>query len=181
MGLRPSTQQERSLAARSMLAVERDAVQFHAMIDQAKAQLLGDAALQNFELLIDELYHVAGLDVDQMIVMGFCGGFVARAAVTEIMPFQDPGFLEQPDGPINGRDRNAAVDRGGAGMERLHVRMIFRFREDTCDHPPLLRNAETFLGAQRFDIDSASHPGWIRVETRSSQWAVMETDLRGLH
>jgi hypothetical protein len=39
------------------------------VIDEAEAELLGDLALQRLELVVDELDDVAGLDVDQMVVM----------------------------------------------------------------------------------------------------------------
>src|SRR5215210_5587901 len=47
-------------------AVEGDAVQLHAMVDEAEAELLGDPFLKLFEILIDEFDDVAGFDVDQM-------------------------------------------------------------------------------------------------------------------
>ena len=39
---------------------------------------------------------------------------VARAAVAELVPLKDPGFLEQPDRPVDGGDRNSRIDRRGA-------------------------------------------------------------------
>ena len=39
------------------------------MVDEAEAELLGDPLLQRLELVVDELDDVAGLDVDQMVVM----------------------------------------------------------------------------------------------------------------
>ena len=53
-----------------MFAVEGDAVELHAVVDEAEAELLGDALLQRLELVVDELDDLAGLDVDQMVVMG---------------------------------------------------------------------------------------------------------------
>ena len=50
--------------AGSVLAVDADAVKLHPVIDQAVTQLLGDLALQRFELGIDELYHLAAFYVD---------------------------------------------------------------------------------------------------------------------
>ena len=77
------------------------------MVDQAEAELLGDPPLQRLQFLIDEFDDVAGLDVDQMVVMGLRRRFVARAAVAEIVPFQDARFLEQADGAVDGGDRDA--------------------------------------------------------------------------
>src|SRR5687768_9662137 len=81
----------------SAAAVEGDAVQLHAMVDEAEAKLLGDPLLQLFQVLVDELDHFAGLDVDQMVVVGVRRGFVARTAVAELVALENPSFLEQPD------------------------------------------------------------------------------------
>src|SRR6478735_6335086 len=70
----------------SAIAVEGDAVQLHAVVDEAEAELFGDALLQQLELVVGELDHVSGLDVDQMVVMRFRRSFVARAAVAELVP-----------------------------------------------------------------------------------------------
>ncbi len=56
---------------RLRLAIEADAVQFHAMVDQAEAQLLGDRLLQLLQFRIDEFDDLARLDVDQVIVVRF--------------------------------------------------------------------------------------------------------------
>ena len=81
------------------------------MVDEAEAELLGDPPLQRFELLVDELDDIAGLDVDQMVVMLVRRGFVAGAAVAEFVAREDPGFLEQADRPVDGGDRDFGVDR----------------------------------------------------------------------
>src|SRR6185436_10148441 len=65
----------------SIVAAEDDAVKLHAVIDQAEAELLGDPALERFQLFVDELDDVAGLDVDEMVVMALGCGLVAGAAV----------------------------------------------------------------------------------------------------
>jgi hypothetical protein len=46
-----------------------DAVQLHAMIDETEAEALGNSLLQFLELVVDEFDHIAGLDIDQMIVV----------------------------------------------------------------------------------------------------------------
>ena len=76
------------------------------MIDQAIAKLLGDPPLEHFELLVDEFDDLAGLDVDQMVVMRFRRGFVARAAIAEFMALENPRLLEQADGAIDRCDRD---------------------------------------------------------------------------
>src|SRR6478672_7895913 len=67
------------------LAIEGDAVELHPMVDEAEAEPLRNALLQSLELVVDELKDVAGLDIDQMIVVAFRRGFVARAAVPKLV------------------------------------------------------------------------------------------------
>ena len=64
------------------------------MIDETESELLGDLALKLLELFIDEFDDIAGLDVDQMIVVSGIRGLVAGTPVAEIMPFEDPRLLE---------------------------------------------------------------------------------------
>src|SRR3546814_1001768 len=51
------------------------------------------------------------------LVMRLGRGFVARAAVAEIVAVEDARFFEQPHGAVNGRDRDAAVDLRCAFIE----------------------------------------------------------------
>jgi len=76
----PATAARRSPISRReglAIAVEGDAVKLHAMIDEAEAEALGDALLERLQLVVDEFDDVAGLDVDQMVVVRFRRGFVA--------------------------------------------------------------------------------------------------------
>src|SRR3954467_8544807 len=88
-------------AAGSAIAGEGDAVELHSVIDEAEAEPFGDALLQRLELVVDELDDVAGFDVDQMIMVRFRRRFVARAAVAELVPLEDSGFLEQANGAVD--------------------------------------------------------------------------------
>ena len=140
-----------------LLAVDGNAVQLHPMVDQAEAQLLGDPPLELLELLVDELDDVAGLDVDEMIVMGGVRRLIAGSAVAEIMAFQDPGFLEQPNRPVDGGDRDSRIDGGGARMERFDVGMVLGFRKHPGNDLALLGDPQPLLRAKRLDIDLPRH------------------------
>src|SRR3546814_4073766 len=107
----------RSRSATSILAIERDAIKLHAVIDEAEAQPLGDLLLELLKLGIDEFEHLAGLDVDQVIVVRFGRGLVARMAVAEIMAIEDAGLLEQPHRAVDGRDRE---DRKSTRLNSSH-------------------------------------------------------------
>src|SRR4051812_40297089 len=139
------------------VASERDAVQLHAMVDQAEAQFLGDALLQQFEIVIDELDDVAGLDVDQMVVVGFGRGLVARSPVAEFMALEDSRFLEQPNRPVDRRDRDVGVDGRRPGVQRFDVGMVLAVAEHARDRLALLGNPEALVGAEGFDVDGSGH------------------------
>jgi hypothetical protein len=127
------------------------------MIHQSETQLLGDPALQGFELWIDEFDHPASLDIDQMIVMGLGRRLIAGGAFAEIMPLEDAGFLEQPHRPVNGGDGNPRVHGRGPGVQRLDIGMILGLRQDARDHAPLLGDPKSFFVAELLDVDFAGH------------------------
>ena len=51
------------------VAVERDAVQLHPMVNEPEAELLGNPPLKRLQLFVDELDDVSRLHVDQVIVV----------------------------------------------------------------------------------------------------------------
>ena len=58
-------------------AIAGNAIELHAMIDQTEAEPVGNPPLQFLKLLVSEFDDLAGLHVDQMVMMGFGGGFIA--------------------------------------------------------------------------------------------------------
>src|SRR3546814_16300222 len=103
----------RSRSATSILAIERDAIKPHAVIDEAEAQPLADLLLELLKLGIDEFEQLAGLDVDQVIVVRFGRGLVARTAVAGLMALVDADLHEQPLRAVHVRARAARnYDRG---------------------------------------------------------------------
>jgi len=146
------------------VAVERDAVQLHSVVDEAKAKLFRDPFLQRLEFFVDEFDNGTRLDVDQVIVMLVGCRFVTGATVSEFVPRKNPGFFEQANGAVDGCDRNFRIDRGGALVQCLDVGMIFGFGKDPGDDPPLLRNPKTFVGAKRLDVDDCvAHEMKLRI------------------
>src|SRR6476646_1563141 len=83
------------------IAIEGDAVELHPVIDEAVAELFGDALLQGFKFVVDELDDLACLDIDQMVVVVVRNRFVAGATVAELVPLEDAGFLEQADRAVD--------------------------------------------------------------------------------
>src|SRR5690348_912158 len=148
------------------VAIERDPVELHAVIDEAEAELLGDPLLEHLELVIDELDDVAGLDVDQMVMVGLGRRFIARPAVAELVSLEDSGLLEQTDGAIDGRDRDVGVHRSGSRMQRLDVRMILAVTQHARDHFALFGDPQAFVGAQRLNVDLARHGDKVSIGPR---------------
>ncbi|VXC83947.1 hypothetical protein SPHINGOAX6_50372 [Sphingomonas sp. AX6] len=141
----------------SIFPHDGDAVQLHPVIDEAEAQAFGDLLLQQFKLGIDEFDDLAGLDIDQMIVMRLGRGFVAGAAIAEIVTVEDARFFEQAHGAIDGGDRYAGVDRGGAGIDLFHIGMVFGLGKHAGDHAALLGDAQALFVAECFEVDLAGH------------------------
>ena len=84
------------------------------MIDQAIAELAGDHVLDGLDFLVAEFDDRAGADIDQVIVMFVRDQFEPGAAILEIMLGDQPRFLEQIDGAVDGRQRDAVIDGRGA-------------------------------------------------------------------
>src|SRR6476646_4235697 len=87
----------RALGRGLAIAVEADAVQLHPVVNEAEAEPLRNPLLERFQLVVDELDHVAGLDVDQMVVVGCGSRFITRPPIAELMALENSRFLEQPN------------------------------------------------------------------------------------
>ena len=74
--------------------LQRDAVEFQAVIHQLEAMLAGDPLLQRLDLRRTEFDDDTCLQIDQMVVMLFRHCLVAGAAVTEIVAGDDTCILE---------------------------------------------------------------------------------------
>src|SRR4029079_4173094 len=81
--------------------VERNAIQFQPVIDQSVAELAGDLGLQFLDFLGGEFAHLAVAQIDQMVVVAVGHLLVARPALAEIVPLDDPGIFEQLDGAVH--------------------------------------------------------------------------------
>ena len=79
------------------------------MINEPKAQFFSDLALELFQLFIDKFDNLAGLDIDQMIMMLIGSRFVSRAPIAKIMALENAGLFEQADCPIDGGDRDSTI------------------------------------------------------------------------
>src|SRR5215471_5031503 len=133
-----------------LLAALGHAVQFQPVIDELKTELLGHAPLQALDLLIDEFDHLAGREIDQVVMM-VADLFITRAAVPEIMAFKDSRVLKQLHCAIYGCDRDMRVDSDSAAVELFGIRMIIGFRHHARDHAALFGHPEALLHAGLLD------------------------------
>src|SRR5262249_60605451 len=76
------------------LVVEWARVEFEPMIAQPITQAPRDVGLQAFDVFGLKLDHLAGAQIDEMVVMAVGHLFVARAPVAELVALDDAGILE---------------------------------------------------------------------------------------
>ena len=138
------------------------------MVDKAEAEPLRDLPLQRFEFGIDEFDHLAGFDVDHVIVVGFGRGFIPRATVSEVMTVEDSGFLEKAHGAIDRGDRNARIELRRPFVQLLHIGVIGAFRQDFRDHATLFGDAKPAFGTKRLDINRLVHDISVNQKPRPS-------------
>ncbi len=86
---------------------QRHGIELEPVVDQPVAEALGDDLLDGLDLLVAELDDLAGADVDQVVVVLVGDQLEAGAAVLEIVLGDEPGFLEQVEGAVDGRQRDA--------------------------------------------------------------------------
>ena len=127
------------------------------VIDQPVAESLGNLTLQGFQFRIDKLDHLAGFDIDHVIVMRLGRRFIAGAAIAEIVAIQNAGLFEQPHGAIDRGDRDPGIERDRPFVELVDVRVIHAFREHPGNDPALLGNTEAAFVAKCFDVDRLVH------------------------
>src|SRR6185437_11206454 len=95
---------EDNAALIGLVVFEWHGIELKPMIYQFVTKLARDFRLQTLYFLRLEFDHFAIAQVDQMVVVGFRGGFVTRTAFAEIVPLDNAGVLEQAHGSIHGRN-----------------------------------------------------------------------------
>jgi hypothetical protein len=146
------------------------------VIDQTIAQTLGDQLLQGLEFRINKFDYLARFYINQMVVMRIGYRFISRLTVPEVMPLNNASFFKEPDGSVDRRNRDARVDARRTLVNRIDIRVIRRIREHPGNDPPLLRDAQSLLEADRFDIDAvrqdgSPYAGLSRARAESSVFA----------
>ena len=125
------------------------------MVDQPVAEALGDQLLDGFDLFVAKLDDGARADVDHVVVMLVGNQLEAGAAVLEVVLGDQPGFLEQVQRAIDGRERNTRIDGAGAAVEFLDVRVVDGLFDHLCDDATLVGHAHALVGTLLFQRQDA--------------------------
>ena len=126
-------------------------VELEPVMHQAVAEAPRYVGLEALDLFGLELDHLAGLDVDQVIVMLALCPFVAGAPVAESMARDDAAIFQELHGAVDGGERDACVHRGGAAVQLFGVGMILRLAEHSGDDAALAGHAQALGGAGLLD------------------------------
>lgn len=86
------------------------------MIDQLEAVTLDDFFLQLFDLGIDELDDLAGIDADHVIVVTAIGQLEHGMTAVEVVTINEAGCLELGQDPVDGRQTDI--------LARIHQRLV---------------------------------------------------------
>ena len=137
-----------ALRSRFRLGLDRHAVQLESMADQLEAHFAGDAFLQFFDFLAAELDDATRRHVDEMVVVFARDFFVTPPSGSEGVLFEYALLFEQAQGSVDGRERDAGIDRVGTAMDFLDVGVVACLREHTRDDAPLAGHAQPLFRAQ---------------------------------
>ena len=113
------------------------------MVDDVVAKLGGDFALELLDLFRPELGDLAGVEVDDVVVVGGVGDLVPGAAVFEGEAEDDPFPFEDREGAVDGGERQAVVEGAGAPVKLGGVGVVLGLREDLEERLPLAGHADS--------------------------------------
>src|SRR5690554_143620 len=124
-------------------------IQLQPVMDDLVAELAGDLVLQLLDAVGLEFDHVAGVDVDQMVVMVAHRRLEARGAALESVAVDGADALQQLHGAVDRGQRNACVDLHRTAKYLHRVGMVAGIRKDTEDHAARPRDAHARLAQCR--------------------------------
>ncbi len=88
------------------------------------AKFGGNLGLQPLDFLRTELDNLAGLDVDEMIMMLAVGMFKPSAAIIECVALDGTPFLQDAHRAIHSRERNRRIDSESEVEDFVGVRWL---------------------------------------------------------
>lgn len=111
------------------------AVKLQPVALQLKSQPRGDAFLQGFDLGIDKFDHLAGGQIDQMVMMRTGTVFIACAAIAKFQLLKNAGFLKELHRAVDRRQRNPGIQRHSAAVQLFDIGVVLGLAEDAGDQP----------------------------------------------
>lgn len=121
------------------------------------AEPFSDAGLEGFELRVLEFDHLAGPDVDEMVVMAGPFDLISRAAVAEVMALDQADIIEGAQRAVDRCHGQLRIMTARPLPQLVGVRMIAGFFQHRADHLALRRD----LGARGCDaVDEAISSDW---------------------
>ncbi len=129
---------------------QRYCVKLEPVIHKLIAQFPRYSFLKQFNLFITKFDDLAGMQVDQVIMMFFRYLFVARPPISEIVTFQNTGIFEQSDRPVNRGNGNPVIYCGCPAIYFFHIGVIVGFGQDPRNDTTLVRHAHPFFDTDVF-------------------------------
>jgi hypothetical protein len=121
-------------------------------MDDVITKLAGYFLLQLLDAVGAELDDVAGIHVDQMIVVIPAGLLESRRPTFEGMAVDSAHFLQKFHRPVDRRQRDALVDRLGTAEDFKRVGMVFRLTQYIQDDLARTGDADARLAQRLFVI-----------------------------
>jgi hypothetical protein len=114
------------------------------------APATGDALERGLERRIRELLDLSALAADEMVVMvaARVGGLVARDAVTEVNPLDEPEGVKALEGAIDARDTHPSAARTHAVVDLLGREAAVLAAEELDDLAPCSATAAARLSQE---------------------------------
>ncbi len=121
-------------------------------MDDLVTERPGDFFLQLFDLVGAEFDHLAGIHVDDMVVMRAACLLKTRGPARKGVPVNRAALFQKLHRSIDGRQRNAAVDLDRPAENLQRVGVIFRLGQYVQDDPARPRDADACLAQFLFII-----------------------------
>jgi hypothetical protein len=113
------------------------------VVDDVVAEFGGDLALEFLDLFRPEFGDLAGVEVDDVVVVGGVGDLVAGTAVFEGEPQDNAFAFQDREGAVDGGQREAVVDGAGAAVKLGGVGVVVGLGQDPEKRLPLAGHADS--------------------------------------
>lgn len=117
------------------------AVKLKSVTHHLVPQIACDLGLKTLDLVGAELDHLAGVDIDDVVVVGQVGGLEARRGAFKGMTVDDALGLERGERAVDGGERDRFVDGAGAAVQLVGVGMVLCLRQHLENRRALARDS----------------------------------------